>query len=66
MLAQQTEGPELDPMAPVCNSSLWETGAERLLIVQGQVGLQNEALSGREGEEEDTVSDCSEAAVAGE
>lgn len=42
-------------MAHTYNSSPWETEAERLLIVQGQTGLQNENLSGREGEMEDIL-----------
>lgn len=51
-------------MAHTSNSSHWETEAEGLLIVQGQIGLQNETPSGTEEEKENT-NECSEAAVAG-
>lgn len=38
-------------VAPTCNSSPWETEAERLNS-SGSCGLQNETLSGREEEKE--------------
>lgn len=51
-------------MAHTYRSSPWETEAERLLIVQGQIGYRMRPCQGGKEKRED-INECSEAAVAG-